>query len=131
MVGNPEMDRVPYHKFVGLEHVYLEDSYVIDLRVEPQLGEISLLVVLTEQHPAYTPPQPGEQYCYRKGLLRFTNVERVLWIEKSLIPYTDAKGDVDYGNIDEFFLEGECYYISGDWGKLEIKSSPPTLEISS
>jgi len=39
-------------------------------------------------------------------------------------PYTDATGEVDYGNIDEFYLADEHYYLSGDWGKLKIKSSP-------
>jgi len=27
----------------------------------------------------------------------------VTWIMKSLVQYTDAEGNVDYGNIDEFF----------------------------
>ena len=35
-------------------------------------------------------------------------------------PYTDATGTVDYGNIDEFYLTDEHYYLSGDWVKLKI-----------
>src|SRR5882672_6810127 len=119
------MERVPYYQLRGLEHVYLEDSYVLDIQISPSCIEFSLLLVLTEQHPLYSPPPPDEQYCYRKAVLRFPNVERVEWLEKSLRPYTDATGTVDYGNIDEFLMEGEHYYISGDWGKLKIKSSPP------
>lgn len=123
------MERVPYHQIQGFEHVYLEDSYVLDVRTSPSSVEFSLSVVLTEQHPLYTPQLPDEQYCYRSGLLRFPNVRRVEWIEKSMIPFTDAAGAVDYGNIDEFYRTGERYYLSGDWGRLEIESSPPSLTI--
>lgn len=123
------MERVPYYQLQGLEHVYLEDSYVLDIQSSPSSVEFSLSVVLTEQHPLYSSPRPGEQYCYRNGLLRFSNVDRVEWLEKSMIPSTDATGAVDYGNIDEFYLTDKHYYLSGDWGRLKIRSSPPSLEI--
>lgn len=125
------MDHVPYQEFVGFENVYLEDSYVLDIRIKPRIVKFSLLVVLTEQHSLYTTPPTTEQYSYRQALLQFTNVERVTWVMESLVQYTDAEGEVDYGNIDEFFFDGKCYHLSGDWGKLEVKSSPPKLEILS
>jgi hypothetical protein len=123
------MERVPYYQLKGLEHVYLEDSYVLGIQINSSSVEFSLSLVLTEQHPLYSPPLPSEQYCYRSGLLRFPDVERVKWLEKLMRPYTDATGTVDYGNIDEFYLADGHYYLSGDWGKVEIKSSPPSLEI--
>jgi hypothetical protein len=123
------MEHVPYYQLQGLEHVYLEDSYVLDIKTDPSSVEFSLLVVLNEQHPLYEPPRPDEQYCYRKALLRFPETERVEWLERSMKPYTDASGEIDYGNIDEFYQTNGNYYLNGDWGKLEIKSSPPSLEI--
>jgi hypothetical protein len=121
---------VPYYQLEGLEHVYLEDSYVLDIKIERSSVEFSLCVVLTEHHPLYASPAAGEQYCYRKGLLRFPNVEHVEWNERSMRPSTDATGAVDYGNIDEFYVIDEHYYLSGDWGRLEImSSSPPSLEL--
>jgi hypothetical protein len=123
------MERIPYYQLEGLEHVYLEDSYVLDIKTDPASVEFLLCVVLTEHHPLYRFPSPAEQYCYRRGLLRFPNVERVEWLEKSMMPSTDATGAVDYGNIDEFYLADGDYYLSGDWGRLEIKSSPPSLEV--
>jgi hypothetical protein len=123
------MERIPYYQLEGLEHVYLEDSYVLDIRTTSTSVEFSLCVVLTEEHRLYRSPLPGEQYCYRSGLLCFSNVERVEWMEKSIVPSTDATGTVDYGNIDEFYLSDGHYYLSGDWGRLEIKSSPPSLEV--
>jgi hypothetical protein len=124
-----QMERVPYYQIPGLEHVYLEDSYVLDVRTSPASVEFSLLVVLREQHPLYSPPLPGEQYCYRNGVLRFANIRRVEWIEKSMAPSTDATGAVDYGNIDEFYEIDEHYYLSGDWGRLEVEASALSLEI--
>ncbi len=126
------MECVPYHQLPGLKHVYLEDSYVLNIQISPSSVEFSLLVVLTERHPLYTPPQPDERYCYRDGLLRFPKVGRLAWSERLMIkPATDATGEVDYGNIDEFYLTDGHYYLSGDWGRLEIESSPPSLKIQS
>ena len=46
-----------------------------------------------------------------------------------MMSYTDARGTVDYGNIDEFYLTDDHYWLSGDWGKLQIKSSAPSLDL--
>ena len=124
------MQRFPYNQFSGFENVYLEDSYLLDIQINPSSIEFSLLVVLNEQHLLYSPPVSDEQYCFRKGILRFPNVAQIRWLEKSMTPYTDATGTVDYGNIDNFYLAGEYYYVSGDWGSLEIKSSPPSLVVT-
>jgi hypothetical protein len=122
-----EIQRVPYNQFSGLEHVFLEDSYVLHIKIDLLSVEFSLLVVLNEQHPLYHPPQTNEQYCYRHGRLLFQNVQRVEWLEKSIKPYTDAIGSVDYGNVDQFYLANDHYYLEGDWGKLKITSAPPSL----
>ena len=129
MEDHKQMEGVPYYQLSGLENVYLEDSYVLGIQIIPSSVEFSLSVVLTEQHPLYSPPLPGERYCHRSGMLRFPNVKRVQWLEKSMMQYTDATGEVDYGNIDEFYLVDGHYYLSGDWGTLEVWSPPPSLEI--
>lgn len=123
------MEQVQYSRFRGFEHVYLEDSFVLDIQTAPSSAEIALEIVLTENHPLYKTPPLDEQYCYRKARIYFPDAERVEWIEKSMIPSTDATGNVDYGNIDEFFLANEHYHVRGDWGELDIVSSPPLLEV--
>ena len=45
-------------------------------------------------------------------------------------PYKDALCETDYGNIDEFYLTNGHYYLSGDWGELEIISAPPVLTLT-
>jgi hypothetical protein len=39
----------------------------------------------------------------------------------------DPDGSVDYGNIDDFFMEDDKYYLRGEWGELTIVSDPPRL----
>ena len=123
------MRQQEYWQLSGLEHVYLEDSYVLDVREERSSLEFLLELVLTEDHPDYTSPEPGEQYCYRKAQLVFPNVQDVRWLEKTATPYRDATGSIDYGNIDALTAEQGHYRIEGDWGVVEVESSAPTLKL--
>ncbi len=122
------MEQAHYSQFSGFEHVYLEDSFVLDIQTNLPRVQISLEVVLNEEHPLYVPPTPDEQYCYRRAHIYFPNAEQVEWIERSMIPSTDATGSVDYGNVDDFFRVDGHYHVKGDWGELDIVSSVPVLE---
>jgi len=83
---------------------------------------------VAETHEAYEPPPPDSQYCYRRGKLRFTNVAQVTWSDRGRLPATDATGEQDFGNIDQFWLEGS-YFLEGHWGRMTILAdNPPTIE---
>ena len=123
------MQQLKYENFSGFEDVYLEDSYVLGIDITLQTVTIDLEVVLNEKHPLYKNPSLNEQYCYRKGQIIFPNCKEVNWIEKSMFPYKDATGEVDYGNIDSFVLINGRYKIEGDLGRLDIISDSPILEI--
>ena len=123
------MKKIHYYQLPGFEQVYLEDSYVLDIKTHANSVDIFLEAVLTEKHPQYTFPKQNEQYCYRNAHIYFSNVEEVNWAEKSMIPYEDANSEVDYGNIDEFCLVDGYYHITGDWGVLNIVSSAPTFDL--
>ena len=118
----------PYYEFHSLEHVYLEDSWVLDIQTGPDSVEITLETVLTESHPEYSDPLPGEQYCYRNGRICFQNAKRITWTNKSMIPNPEPGGPPDYGNIDEFYFSEGSYHLIGEWGELEIVSSEPLFE---
>jgi hypothetical protein len=75
----------------------------------------------------YQPPAPGNEYSYRVGRLVFSDVQRVHWIQRHLKPFEDATGQIDYGNIDTLCEIDGFYRIEGDWGGLEVVSSPPIL----
>ena len=118
-----------YYEFHSLEHVYLEDSYVLDIQTEPGTVEISVDTVLTESHPQYSDPLPGEQYCHRNGRICFQNAKRITWVKKSMVLIPDLEGPPDYGNIDEFYFSEGSYHLIGEWGELEIVSSEPLFQL--
>ena len=118
-----------YYEFHSLEHIYLEDSYVLDIQTEPDTVEISVETVLTANHPQYSDPLPGEQYCYRNGRICFQNPKRITWVKKSMILMPDLVGPPDYGNIDVFYFSEGSYHLIGEWGELEIVSSEPLFEL--
>ena len=113
-----------YYDWEGFTDIYLEDSFV--LCICESSNEISFIVeaVLTENHPLYAPPKSDEQYCYKKGKIVFQGLKCVKWISKNETPFTDASGEEDYGSIDVFQLSNDQYFLSGDWGELEVASSP-------
>jgi hypothetical protein len=118
---------IPYHQLLGLRNVYLEDSYVTGIVETPGRLEFHLDLVLTECHPDYRPPGPDEQHCYRPARLTFPNVRRATWLERHVRPFTDAAGEVDYGNIDVLYEEDGRYHLEGDWGAVVVVSDPPVL----
>jgi hypothetical protein len=110
----------PYFELPGFQHLYLEDGYVLGL--EESADELVFLVefVLTEAHPVYQPPRPGEQYCHRKGRIRFYGINAVEWLRRDFKPNTDRDGSIDYGNIDSFLSSGNVHDLEGEWGEVRI-----------
>jgi len=113
-----------YYKWHDFKNVYLEDSFVLEIDETDDELSFILEVVLTENHPLYTPPNSDKQYCYKKGEIVFQELQSVKWINRNTRPFIDANGSEDYGNIDFFTLSPEGYHLSGDWGEIVVKSSP-------
>jgi len=111
----------------GLEALFLEDSYVLGVREDTSDLCFELEAVLTEDHPRWSPPKPGEQYAYLRVDLVFPNPRRVEWLERTMRPIPDPSGIVDYGNIDSFEWETRHYELSGEWGHVRIESDPPVI----
>jgi hypothetical protein len=44
-----------------------------------------------------------------------------------MVPTRDADGGIDYGNVDKFNRSNAWYFMTGDWGKIEIDSDPPIV----
>ena len=122
--------RIDYGDFEGFEDVYLEDSYVLNISESSGMVEFEIEVVLREGHSQYSPPKSGEQYCYRRASIVFPSLKKADWQDRSFVPSVDKDGEVDYGNIDSFYLENDVYHLVGDWGKVLISSRPPTLRFT-
>jgi hypothetical protein len=118
-----------YSAVPSLAHVYLEDSYVREIVERPGELRFRLEAVLTESHPAYRPPNPGEQYRYALGWLVIP-ATRVVWADRTDRRYTDASGDVDLGNIDFLVREPDHWRLGGDWGVVRTyPATEPRLDL--
>src|SRR5438093_4099897 len=106
------MPATAYHALPGLGDYYLEDSYVLGIHLTGEALVFDLEVVLTESHPEYRPPAPGEQYCYRRGRLAFSDPRLLAMVDtKPFRPSTDATGERDFGNIDGLEVEAGRYRV--------------------
>jgi hypothetical protein len=119
---------IKYYEISGLEHIYLEDSFVLKIEEWDDRLEFLLDLVLTEKHSQYTSPTDDEQYCYKKAFLVFKKCDAINWIEKGENSFFDSSGETDYGNIDSLTQEGKNYHLSGDWG--EVKLVTDQIELS-
>jgi len=110
----------------SLHHLYLEDSYVLGIRIGGHSLEFELEAVLCEAHELYHPPDANTQYCYRTGILHFPGLIALKWKEIRFLRSIDADGQIDFGNIDSFWEEDDgSYYLVGDWGEVDVKSGVP------
>lgn len=121
------MERLNYWQLPGFENIYLEDSYVLSINANTISIQILLEAILTENHPLYTPALSGEQYCYRQMTVYFPHPQTYDLVLNNISPIADPDGSVDYGNIDDFFMADDKYYLRGEWGELTIVSDPPRL----
>ena len=113
----------PYTELPGLEHLYLEESYVLDVEAHPGRICLTLDLVLTADHVQHRDPLPGEKYCYRHGELRFSQVTHSLWSGQGRPPARDVSGEVDYGNVDSFEWDESGYRLEGGWGRMQIHAA--------
>jgi hypothetical protein len=121
----------PYVELPALHDLYLEESYVLAIVAEPELLTLELDLVLTEGHPAYRSPKPGERYAYRRGRLRFTGVTELRWTGQGRIrPAIDATGELDHGSIDVLEFEGRGHRIEGDFGLIEVDAAAVSVELA-
>jgi hypothetical protein len=122
------LQHLPYYEIPGFEEVFLKDSWVMDIQDDPSGVTFFLDVVLRENHPFYEPRFPGEQYCYRRAHLKFREPSNVNWVRKDMKPAVDTTGEIDFWNIDTFYFSGGHYYLSSEWGELDIASATPTID---
>ena len=107
-----------------LRDLYLCDIYVLEIRASRGVLAITVEFALAPEHPAYTSPRPGEQYCYLNGVLLFEKVTDLSWSgQLSSRPSQDPDGSIDYGNIDALTMEGTRYMVHGDLGAIELRAS--------
>jgi hypothetical protein len=111
-----------YFSWENFKYIYLEDSYVLEIRESRNSIVFKMEFVLTKNHPLYKEPKRNSQYCYQIGNIKFIEIEEKTWIVKNLnVVNLDANGETDLGNIDNFYKDQDTYYVEGDWGSLFLK----------
>ena len=116
-----------YTEIDTFSHVYLEDSFVLEIVDGPGVLAFRVEAVLTPGHPRYRPAPPGEQHCYADAWRTFSGVSEVRWIRRVDVVSYDATGESDLGNIDYLRLADGRWRVGGDWGDVEVTGPPPTL----
>lgn len=117
-----------YSDSIKFKNIYLEDSFVLSIEETKRCLSFVVEVVLNEGHALYTQPRKDENYCYKKAIIVFRELKRVEWLVKQDNVYVDKNDSHDYGNIDNFMLGQNRYYLVGDWGEVMIYSAAPTLD---
>jgi hypothetical protein len=114
----------------NFKQILFEESYVLE--VIEGINSIIFIIeaALTEDNPYYTIPIDNEAYCYKNIKLIFDNVHNHKWI----IPFSNKKiksADLieDIGTIDLFQFDKNQYVLGGEWGKIEINSAAPKIEL--
>jgi hypothetical protein len=120
--------------FQDLTHVYLEDSWILDVTPTEYALQFVIEAVLTPVHAEYQPAKPGEQHCYREGILVVSSTRPISFEGSGAPPARDASGQFDYGNIDTFTgvdLDGTAAWeLTGDWGRAIVKQPTVVLTLN-
>lgn len=119
----------PYSDIAALSGLLLEESWVLNIDAQPGRLTFVMDLVLTPDHPKYREPRRGEQYCYRRGELRFRGVGRLAWTNQGAPPATDASGEIDYGHIDSFEWDDKGGLLEGDWGRIDVRFDDVEAEL--
>lgn len=109
--------------------IVFEDSYVLGIRVEPYCVVVAMDFVLKPEHPMYRPPRADERSCFREGRIDIRGFERISWDASGYSPSTDARGEQDFGSLDEFTKVGDAWRLSGDWGDLVVSGGEMLVSI--
>ena len=120
--------------FRDLTYVYLEDSWILDVTPTEYALRFVIEAVLTPEHAEYHPAKPGEQHCYRAGILMISSAQPISFEGSGAPPAIDASGEVDYGNIDTFTgidWDGTAAWeLTGGWGRAIVKQPTVVLTLN-
>lgn len=110
-----------------IQGVYLEDSYLLGIAVSGRQFRLSVLFALTDEHPAYVAPLPGEQHCYRQGEIRWDQVRIVSsGAQSSFFVTADPDGTLDLGSVWYTRNEG-VHHVEADW--FDIRFTAGGMEV--
>ena len=107
------MSTVSDPRFKG---IVFEQSYLLGVIYDDESLTLEMDFRLTEVHPEYVAPQPGDEGCYRGGFIRFADIDD-LQIDKAR---TDDGEPADYSIIYSVSGDGKNFEFSCGWGEIKV-----------
>ncbi len=121
------MPELPKPEGDGPQHVYLPDSFILEVTCSEAEVCFTIEAALERDHPLYySPPKSGEMHAY--ATLRWCLRGEVRWLEGPHPPRaSDSSGQLDYGSVDEWRTEGATQFVSGEFGRVMITEASATV----
>ena len=107
-----------------LENVDLDTSYILGVIYDDVSLTLEMDFHILEGHARFE-PSDSEEGCYRKGFIRFSDMED-LRLKKSK---AHDGGEVDLSVIDTATIEGDYCYIESGWGEIELTANSIQIAI--
>jgi len=116
-------------QLAALDHLYLEDSYLLGMMADGGQLRFRILFALTGDHPSYRPPLPQEQHCYSRGDIIADGVT-ILSQRSGTRPHiiSDPDGTFDFGSVEFRGMDGG-YFFASEWLELEFKAVSVRVEL--
>ena len=110
--------------------VSLEDSYFLGLLVEGRDLRLKMGFALTVHHPAYAPPNPGGQHCYREGSILIERPDIVEWHTGMLELASRPDGTFDVGGLELYQHGPGRFRIMTDWFDAIVETPRMSIHLS-
>lgn len=120
MIGLGAVVVEAYRGITDLAHMYLTDSFVLDVTITPGTVVVTMDFVLEPGHPRFETPGRGHLSCFRRGDIVYEGVTEVDWSMPTVMPAIDALGERDHGGIDVYEVDGDRHGLVGDIGEIRI-----------
>lgn len=115
---------------INLDDLYLMDSFVLKIDVDPEAIAILADFVVLPTSPLYTAPKPHESHCFKRAVMTFAKWDNMYWHRSDKRFAIDADGEIDYGGFDEFSSYNNHYVIRGTFGDMSFDSNVPKITLA-
>lgn len=102
-----------------LAGIAIETSYLLGVIYDDQSLTLEMDFHLTDGHPSFTLPEPGDEGCYRQGFIRFAEIDD-LRLNQAKVADTGEAGEVDLSDIYSATFDGDYVFLSSGWGEIEL-----------
>lgn len=109
---------------------YLEDSYFLGLVAEGRDLRLKMLFALTVDHPAYAPPKPGEQHCYREGSILISRPKIVEWQAGRPAVHSDPDGTFDLGFFELHLHAPSRFRFVTQWFDATVETPQVSVDLA-